>query len=121
MNAYSSVPSIELQTVEFVEFARSQGVSRRGELQRGGFRVTLEYQPECSFPRIGTLKDFMLIADVYVPMRYRSRGWLTSYLKMCLMLVSDGLLVCNVNGPVHDALLRMGFEHVAPGWVMFKK
>lgn len=77
------MPSIELQTVEFVEAARVLGGARAVELHSGGFRVELEYQTGFLVPGFGDFRGVLIIRRVFVPVRHRECGWLWAYLTMC--------------------------------------
>lgn len=116
-------PSLELQTLEFFEYSRPKGERRIVELRRNGFRVCLEYMPELELSQQDVLKEVVSINDVYVPMRYRCRGWLTYYLKMCERLAGGALFVPDPGGPLGQALRRKGFVPVEDlaGFLMLRK
>lgn len=115
------LPSVELQTVEFLEVASEAARARTTQLRYHGFRVSLEYQPELSIPGVGTFKDILVVSDVYVPPRYRRRGWFMTYLKLCWLLVDEALFVDEVYGPGRDALIAYGFEVVLKDVLMMRK
>lgn len=118
-----NAPSLELQTVEFYEHACTAELHDNVALQRYGFRVLLEYVPAIVLSTHGVLSDILVIGDVYVPVRYRGRGWLTYYLKLCSSLVGDALMIADPYGPWGDILRLKGFIPVAeiPGFLMLKK
>ncbi|WP_417069489.1 hypothetical protein [Niveibacterium terrae] len=110
--------SVELRTIEFVERSRARGLTASIDLRSRGFRVAVDYEPELACGHLGTLKGVLSVAEVYVPPRYRRRGWLTHYLKMCELLAGDAW------GFVREALVRRGFVSIefAPEFlVMLKK
>lgn len=115
------IPSVELQTLTFVEMARSKGGSHDTLLRCHGFRVSLEYEQELTVRPFGPLKGVLGVFDVYVPSRYRRCGWLTAYLKLCQMLADEAVVVGDTYGPVREALLRRGFVEVSPGVPMLIK
>lgn len=115
------LPSVELQTVEFLEVASEAARGRTAQLRYHGFRVSLEYQPELSIPGVGTFKDILVVSDVYVPPRYRRRGWFMTYLKLCWLLVDEALFVDGVYGPVREALIAYGFEVVLEDVLMMRR
>ena len=117
----AKVPSLELQTVEFIMRSRALRTAGSIDLQRHGFRVTVEYEPALSLEQHGVLTDIVAIIDVHVPSCYRRRGWLTYYLSMCELLAGDALFVAGLDAPVHAALLRRGFVPVSADFLMLKK
>lgn len=117
----AKVPSVELQTLEFVEIARSVGGSHAALIRHHGIRVLLEYEPVFPVHKLGTLNGVLAILDVYVPPRYQRRGWLTAYLKLCHLLVDEAVLIAVMRGPVREALMRGGFEEALPGFLMLRK
>ena len=121
MSGGTHVPSVELQTVEFVQVASEAPGPHAAQLRYHGFRVSLEYEPELSVPGLGTFRDVLAITDVYVPPRHRRRGWLRTYLKLCWLLVDDALFIDEVHGPVRDALIGYGFVAVDGDELMLRK
>lgn len=121
MPARAHVPSVELQTVEFVQMASEASGSHAARLRCHGFRVSLEHETELSVPGVGNLEGVLVITDVYVPVRYRRRGWFTAYLKLCWLLVDQALFVDDVHGAVRDALLGYGFVAVPGNAMMLRK
>lgn len=115
------VPSLELQTVEFIMHSRALSAAGSIDLQRHGFRATVEYEPALSLEQHGVLTDIVAIIDVHVPSYYRRRGWLTYYLNMCELLAGDALFVASLHTPVREALLRRGFVPVFADFLMLKK
>lgn len=121
MHPKTPVPSLELQTVAFIMRSRALRAAGSIELQRDGFRVTVEYEPELALAPYGVLTDIVSIIDVHVPSCYRRQGWLTYYLKMCELLAGDALFVAGLDAPLHEALLRRGFVRISADFLMLKK
>jgi hypothetical protein len=117
------LPSVETQTVAFVEHARSQ---RRAAVSRwlkwGGFAIYLRYYKHYTAEgvRIG---EVLVIASVESPIRYRRRGWFWRYCQLCLALVDDGLIIESVvNEELIKALsMRPEFVEVSPSTFFLKK
>ncbi|WP_323002858.1 hypothetical protein [Denitromonas sp.] len=118
VSRHLSIPSVELQTIEFVYDARRTGGTHEACLSFNGFHVCLEYNAELTVPRVGVLKATLSVQSVYVPPRYRRRGWLSTYLSLCHLLAEDALFVAGTYGGVRQSLIRDGFEEVAPGILM---
>ncbi|UGS90975.1 hypothetical protein KOL96_24070 [Ralstonia wenshanensis] len=106
------IPSVELQTVQFVQSARAQGVGRETRLSARGFHVAIEYAPHLPVPDVGEFNGVVAINDVYVPVRYRRRGWFSGYVVLCALLADQALIVADAYGPLREALLRQGFVEV---------
>lgn len=115
------VPSIELQTVEFVEAARALGGARAIELHYGGFRVELEYQSGFFVPGFGDFRGVLIIRRVFVPVRHRERGWLWAYLTMCSRIAEDAIFISCIKGDVRDLFVRRGFEAVSDDLLMRRR
>lgn len=120
------LPSLELQTMAFVESAMLRKRTQFASLEWNGFRVRLCYSPSVTVASDCTLADVLLILSAEVPLRYRQRGWLTRYCQLCAMLTGDALLVHNVQlvqlPELIRSLERRGF---VPGpndaWFFFKR
>ena len=106
------IPSVELQTVQFVQLARAQGVGRETRLSARGFHVAIEYAPHLPVPDVGEFNGVVAINDVYVPVRYRRRGWFSGYGGLCALLAEQAFIVANAYGPLREALLHQGFVEV---------
>ena len=107
-------PSIETQTIELLERLRAESTSRIVNLRCNGFRVTIMYEHEVPNGAHRTFNGLLTVSNVWVPLRYRRRGWLTCYLKLCEQFAGDALFVESLYGPVRDALLRRGFVSLTP-------
>ena len=114
-------PSVEMQTIEFIEQMRTKDESGVALLQRYGFRVEVEFHTQLPCANGGMLSNVICIVDAYVPPRYRQRGWFTHYLKMCSLLTGDALIIYGLYGPVRDALVRKGFEQTTPTLLSLEK
>lgn len=101
------LPSVEVQTVAFVEAARARGWPIVSEWVRwDGFKVYLRYIREHSIGE-EAVGEILVIASVTVPERFQRRGWFWRYCQMCLALVEDGLAIeCVYNPWLHAALAR---------------
>jgi hypothetical protein len=115
------IPSVELQTVQFVRLARAQGVGCETRLSARGFHVAIEYAPNLPVPDVGEFNGVVAINEVYVPVRYRRRGWFSSYVALCALLADQALIVADAYGPLREALLRQGFVEVFSGVLILTK
>ncbi|PLK49849.1 hypothetical protein [Uliginosibacterium sp. TH139] len=110
----SILPSVELQTSEFIAAACAAGTHEpyQAELEFDDFRVALIFQVISPAPSHGidSPQDGLTITDVFVPVQYRRRGWLVAYLRLCAGLVNGPIFIVGMHGPVRDALLRHGFR-----------
>lgn len=108
----SILPSIELQTSEFLAAACAAGTHEpyHAQLEFDGFRVTLIFQVIAPSPANGMddQQDGLSITDVYVPEQYRRRGWLVAYLRFCAALIDGPIFLVGMHGPVREALMRHG-------------
>ena len=91
------LPSIEAQTIAFIEAARAQR-SRRPislELRWQGTCVYLRY---CANFAVGDelIGEVLVLAMIVVAPRYRGRGWFTRYMQLCYALARDGLVIESV-------------------------
>lgn len=114
MRTSLQAPSIETQTIELLERLRAESTSRIVNLHCNGFRVTIMYEHEVPHGAHHAFNGLVTISNVWVPLRYRRRGWLTYYLKLCEQFAGDALFVESLYGPVRDALLRRGFVSLTP-------
>jgi hypothetical protein len=117
------LPSIELQTLAFVEAAMLRQRTVFASLEWNGFRVRLGYSPRIKFANECVLADVLLILSAEVPVRYQRRGWFTRYCQLCAMLSGGALLVHNAKLPelIHS-LERHGFEQEKKDiWTFFKR
>lgn len=117
------LPSIESQTLAYVEAARRQRRYPAQWLDWGGFRVFLRYQ---RFYRLDTELqpgEVLVIASVEVPERYQRRGWFWRYCQLCASVVKDGLVLESVlNEDLAEALRRRPcFVEYEPGSFMLRK
>jgi hypothetical protein len=102
------LPSVETQTVAFVEAARAR--NRRGIiscwLTWRGFRVYLRYWRNVTIGGV-MLGEVLVIADVEVPKRLQQRGWFWRYCQFCCALVERGIVIESVvSDELAEALAR---------------
>lgn len=122
MNGLKRIPSLELQTMAFMDAARSSATPQQIRLSRNGFRVCLDFEPELSVPGVGDVQGALAISDVYVPARCRHRGWFTHYWQFCRLLAGGTVFIDDlVHLPLRENLLRHGFREVVPEVMMLGK
>jgi hypothetical protein len=116
-------PSVETQTVAFVEFSRA---SRRGVVSKwlkwGGFNVYLRYSKDC--PVAGVKRgEVLVIASIESPVRFQRRGWFWRYCQLCLALVDGGLIIESVvNEELERAISeRPDFVEIMPNTYFLQK
>ncbi len=102
------LPSIETQTVAFVEAARAR--NRRGivscRVEWRGFNGYLRY---CRNMPMGTMPmgEVLVIATVEIPEELQRRGWFLRYCQLCCALVEHGVVIESVVNPeLEEALTR---------------
>ena len=77
-------PSLESQTEQFIRTARGSGEeSSVASLGFAGFTAYLRFQVD---PATGC--ELLCIASVESPERFRGRGWLWAYLRICRALIN---------------------------------
>lgn len=100
------LPSVETQTVAFVEAARAAGRRCNSWLKFRGFRVYLRYERTYESGDV-TLGETLVIANVEIPERFRNRGWFLRYCELCVALVEDAVIVeCVYNPHLYASLSR---------------
>lgn len=78
------LPSLESQTEQFIRTARRSGEeSSVASLGFAGFNAYLRFQVD---PATG--RELLCIASVESPERFRGRGWLWAYLRICQGLIN---------------------------------
>ena len=102
------LPTVETQTVAFVEAARASGRPRVSEwLAWRRNRVYLRYVRHYETFTGEALGEVLVIANVEVPVPFRRRGWFWRYCQLCLALVDNGLVIESVLNPhLYAALAR---------------
>lgn len=91
MSARRLLPSIEAQTVAFVEAARASDRPGITDLLHwAGFRVYLRYHRNYTVDD-RVIGEVLTIAKVMVPERLQRRGWFWRYCQLCLALVEDAM------------------------------
>jgi len=117
------LPSIETQTVEFIEQARNRpGNSQTRRLRWQGFRAYLRFWRDYPLGHL-ILREAVVIASVGVPPAYAGRGWFWRYCQLCLALSSDALVLEEVLHPGLYAALkrRPEFVEVVPKTFVIRK
>ena len=117
------LPSVETQTVEFVEESRAlPGRSQTRRLRWNGFSLYLRYWRD--YPLVDlSLREAVVIASVGIPEAYEGRGWFWRYCQLCLALSEDALVVEEVLNPHLYAAIkrRPEFVEVAPATFVIRK
>lgn len=117
------LPSIESQTVEFVEESRTMpGRSYTRWLRWNGLWVYVRHRKDYPCGDL-LLREAIVIANVQVPPAYEGRGWFWRYCQLCLALTSDALVVEEVQNPhLYAAIKRKpGFVEVSEGTFVIRK
>lgn len=117
------LPSIEAQTIAFVEESRALPRPAKPRwLRWDGFWLYVRHRRDY---RIGglLLSEAIVVANVEVPLRYQRRGWFWRYSQLCLALTSDALVVEEVQNPhLYAAIKRKpGFVEVSEGTFVIRK
>jgi hypothetical protein len=117
------LPSIEAQTIAFVEESRKRpGNSQTRRLRWQGFRAYLRFWRDYPLGHL-TLREAVVIASVGVPPAYEGRGWFWRYCQLCLALTNDALVLEEVLHPGLYAALkrRPQFVEVVPRTFVIRK
>lgn len=110
-----NIPSLELQTLAFMQSALASGTPQELRLSRNGFHVWLDFEPEFTIKDGSSLKNIFTITDVYVPIKCRFRGWLTHYWQLCQLQAGGSLLIFGAPPPkLRSNMQRHGFKEVMP-------
>lgn len=124
MNSRSKkrLPSVETQTVEFVESALGHSDISRRWLEFNGFYVFLRYCPRFTVADV-VLENVLVIANVEIPEKYRNRGWFWRYCQLCAALVEGGVVAESVvNIDLRRSLTKKsGIEELQPGHFFLAK
>ena len=117
------LPSIETQTIEFVE--ESRALPRPAQprwLRWDGFWVYVRHRKDYPCGDL-LLSEAIVIANVQVPPAYEGRGWFWRYCQLCLALTDDALVLEEVLNPYLYAAIkrRPEFVEVAPGTFVLRK
>lgn len=118
-----TLPSVETQTVAFVDAARQGGYIHNRWLEFAGFAVYLRYAQSLALTDTLVLGECIALAAVEVPVRYRHRGWFWRYCQLCAALVEDGVVVESVVNRAFLASLRQRpqFMEFAPKSFVLRK
>lgn len=117
------LPSIESQTVAFIEESRALPRPAKPRwLRWNGFWVYVRHRMDY---RVGglLLREAIVVANVEVPLRYQRRGWFWRYCQLCLALTNDALVVEEVQNPfLYSAIKRRSvFVEVSEGTFVIRK
>lgn len=100
------LPSVETQTVAFVEAARAARRRSAGWLKFSGFRVYLRYEPVYKSGDM-ELGETLVIANVRSPAYFRDRGWFLHYCELCAGLIDCAVVIeCVYNPRLYASLSR---------------
>lgn len=117
------LPSIETQTVEFIEESRAlPGRSHTRWLRWQGFTLYLRHWRDYRLVDV-SLREAVVIASVGIPEAYEGRGWFWRYCQLCLALSEYALVVEEVLNPSLYAAIkrRPEFVEVAPATFVIRK
>lgn len=106
LNRQRRLPSVETQTVAFVEFARQGGEIMSTWVEWAGFAVYLRYAPSRRLTDSLEVGECIAISTIHIPDRLQHRGWFWRYCQLCLGLVEDALVLEGVVNPSLRASLR---------------
>ncbi|BBO99431.1 hypothetical protein [Sulfuriferula nivalis] len=100
------LPSVETQTVAFIEAVRAGSRFRNSWIKFRGFEVYLRYAQTYKSGEM-ELGETLVIANIMVPGRYQNRGWFMHYCELCSGLVDDAVVIeCVENPHLYASLLR---------------
>jgi hypothetical protein len=115
MSWSKEIPSLELQTLAFVEQARAHAEVQSVHLEWNGISVCLAFWPSTEIDSSMSARNVIAIVEAVVPPELRRRGWFSRYCQFCAMLADEVLLVHTHGMPqLICSLGRMGF-HCVPG------
>lgn len=108
------LPSIEAQTIAFIDSCKRGSSIDRASLSYGGFYAYLRYDTRLEIAPGRILNDMLTIANVEIPLKLQRRRWFWRYLQLCAALNDGRILVESVVNPgLRMALQRhAGFEAV---------
>lgn len=100
------LPSVETQTVAFVEAARAAGQRSASWLKFSGFRVYLRYAQTYESGEMA-LGETLIIANIIVPELFQKRGWFLHYCELCSGVIDDAVVIeCVENPHLYASLSR---------------
>ena len=100
------LPSVESQTLDFMEFARQKGEAMSAWAQWAGFAVFLRYAPSRQLTDALAVGECLAISTIRIPERLQHRGWFWRYCQLCLCIVDDALILEGVVNPALREALR---------------
>jgi hypothetical protein len=117
------LPSIESQTVAFLEWARRQPRPVATCLEWDRFSLYLRYNRQGYLPPPWEVSEILVIASVELPKNYQQRGWFWRYCQLCAALTKNGVAIESVQNPHLLAALRrhpMFIEYQAANFYLRK-
>ena len=118
------LPSIEAQTIAFFEYART--IKKPRQSASMDWRKSMVYvrlYKDIEEPRIGLIKEALVIANVVLPKSLQGRGWFLRYCQLCASLAEDGVIIESVgNDKLAEAIRkRPEFIEYLPRYFILKK
>lgn len=108
----SKLPSVESQTLAFVEWARARPTPEAAWLEWDGTRVYLRHWPHSYLPAPWQDLEVLVIANVQLPEQYQRRGWFWRYCQLCAALSRGAIAIESVRNKDLLAALRRHPEFV---------
>ena len=107
------LPSIETQTVAFVEAARAR--NQHGIVSRpvawNGFKGYLRHYRNVQMGAV-TMGEVLVIAKIEIPEELQRRGWFWHYCQLCCALVEHGVVI--------ERVVNTGLKTALAGHPAFK-
>lgn len=100
------LPSIESQTVAFLEWARQKPNPVATTLEWDRITIYLRYLRQGYLPRPWETSEILVIASVELPKSYQQRGWFWRYCQLCAALTKNGVAIESVQNLHLLAALR---------------
>lgn len=121
MRILDDMPSLELQTLMHVQFARALKLNLKAELEWNGFKVVVSYTGIKAM-RGEVLKEVITLHSVFVPVKHRRKRWFTFYIEFLKILTDDAVLVTNVRDSyLVLCLAQRGFDCAWEGAFYYRK
>ncbi len=117
-----ALPSVEAQTIAFVDALRHGSHIENAWMTFGGFSVYLRHVRDYDLGAF-VLHEALVIGSVDVPRRLQHRGWFWRYMQLCALLVGEGLVLqCVLNKALRTSLRRhSGFEELDNHWFVIRR
>jgi len=101
------LPSIESQTIAFLEWARKKSRPIATTLKWDGNHIYLRYWRHGYLPPPWENAEILVIANITVKESYRRRNWFWRYCQLCAALTKHGVVIESVlNERLFKALCR---------------